>query len=174
MASNSDPNKAPGHSAFNQEEMTREQSSPLSLESEEWLGPGLCGPMGKVCAGLQPLPSLLPPVPLSACRAGMCQIACICKMWACRAGRRKFPLKHLIFKRNEARASKHSSELGTLGSVEQLPEHEPSWSHFVWLWSKSDTNRAEILLSGETIKNIHYSLFLGHNPPGLGSQGWVI
>lgn len=39
-------------------------------------------------------------VPLSACRAEVCLIACICKMWACRAGRRNFPLKGLILKRN--------------------------------------------------------------------------
>lgn len=44
-----------------------------------------------------------------------------------------------------------SSELGTLGLAEQLPEHEPSLSLFVWLLSKSDANRVENSLSGETI-----------------------
>lgn len=108
MGSNSNPNKAPGLSAFNHEEMTREQTSPLLLESEEWAGTLALQPHGE---GLCWVPVLSQPgsrpVPLSACGAGMCQTACICKMWACRAGRRKFPLKHLIFKRNEARASKH-------------------------------------------------------------------
>lgn len=48
--------------------------------------------------------------PLSACRAEVCLIACICKMWACRARRRNFPLKGLILKRNEARAGEHKQQ----------------------------------------------------------------
>jgi len=58
-----------------------------------------------------------PPVPLSACRAEVCRLACICKMWARRAGRRNFPLKRLIFQRNEARAGEQEQRAGPVSSL---------------------------------------------------------
>lgn len=55
---NPDPNKAPGHSAFSHEEMTREKTSPLLLESEEWPGTWALQPHGE---GLCWVPALSQP-----------------------------------------------------------------------------------------------------------------
>lgn len=93
------------------------------------------------------------PVPLSACRAEVCRISCICKMWARRAGRRNFPLKHLIFKRNEAHAGEQQQELGLWApSTQGSAQHKASPRRFLCLLSKSGRKGAEISFYGEKDK----------------------
>lgn len=98
-------------------------------------------------------------------------------MWAREAGRRNFPLKHLIFKRNEARAGKQQQPAWlacsyALGSAKQLPKTKPPQSPFICPLSKSGTNRAENLLSGETAEKYSLVPFPWAEP--TLSQGWVI
>lgn len=94
--------------------------------------------------------------------AEVCQIACICKMWARRAGRRNLPLKRLIFKRNEARAGeqKQGARLvcfchGWISEITSLPFEQTSRD-----------------LTVETIKKKMFitptSLGITHPFPGLG------
>lgn len=145
------------------------------------LGPGSCSPSvaregfrrAPVCSQPGSLPAARL-APGSACRAEACRIACICKMRAREAGRRNFPLKHLIFKRNEARAGKQKQRAWlpcscTLGSANQLPKPKPSESlhlPFEQTWYKRSRDLALWRNKG---KNIIYSHSPGQNPPSPGA-----
>lgn len=158
MAGNPVPYKAPGHSAFNPD-----QGENLLAAVQRWAGTGVLQPhggTGRFLPGSGTLPARLPAGSarlclLSACRAEVCQIACICKMWARRAGRRNFPLKRLIFKRNEARAGEQKQGARLAGSYH-------AWMSETASLSFEQTSRS---LEKQLKIYIHCSHFPGYNPP---------